>query len=237
MKIDAYRAVREAGARGDFGAGHAFDEAKDERFAIGFGKQANGLEDGVSFGGGVRSAAVRGRGVVAFEFGRGGFFVERKIIFGAAMKIGGAVAGNGGEPAGKLGSFAERREPREGLEKDVLDEIFGVGRRHAREQNAVDHARVAGVEEAEGGAVAALRGAHQGVIRPGRVGGVGHGEETCAGGAKFEECGHGRIESLGFSLVDEESGPSVNTESGTVEEQKSEKVEVASGEWAKRRRA
>ncbi len=50
MKIDANGAVSEAGACGDFGTGHALDEAKDQRFAIAFGEGENGVESGVGFG-------------------------------------------------------------------------------------------------------------------------------------------------------------------------------------------
>jgi hypothetical protein len=37
MKVDANGAVGEAGAGGDFGTGHAFDEAKNEGLAVSVG--------------------------------------------------------------------------------------------------------------------------------------------------------------------------------------------------------
>ena len=53
MKIDADRAVSEAGARSDFGAGHAFDEAKEEGLAVSVGERADRAEHGVGFRVGV----------------------------------------------------------------------------------------------------------------------------------------------------------------------------------------
>jgi hypothetical protein len=55
MKIDTYRAGSEASASGNFGAGHALDEPKNERVAVGFGERANRVEDSMGFGAGVRS--------------------------------------------------------------------------------------------------------------------------------------------------------------------------------------
>ena len=80
------------------------------------------------------------------------------------MKVRGAIAGDGGEPAGEFGDFAERREAREGLEENVLDEVVDVGMGNAGEKDAVDHAGVAGIEKAEGRAVALLGGADEGVV-------------------------------------------------------------------------
>ncbi len=80
------------------------------------------------------------------------------------MKIGGAIAGDGGEPTGKLGNFAERRKARESLEEDVLEEVVDVGVGDAGEKDAVDHAGVARVEESEGGAIALLGGSHKSVV-------------------------------------------------------------------------
>jgi len=194
MKIDAHGAVGEAGTRGDLRAGHALDEAQDERFAIGFRERADGVEDGVRLGGGVRRAATPGCRCDGFD--GSGFFVKRDVVFRVAMKIGGAVAGDGGEPAGEFGRFAEGGEAREGLQEDVLDEVFGVVRRHARQQDAMDHAGVAGVKEAESVAVAVLRGANQGVIRG--LGRMRHAEKTRR--TKLRECGHEwSIESEAFS--------------------------------------
>ncbi len=69
-----------------------------------------------------------------------------------------------GEPAGEFGDFAERGEAREGLQENVLDEIVDVGMGHAGEKDAVDHAGVAGVEKTEGGTIALLGGADEGVV-------------------------------------------------------------------------
>ena len=62
MKIDANGAVGKAGAGGDFRAGQAFDETKNERFAVGVGERADGVEDSVGFGGGVRGMIRGGSG-------------------------------------------------------------------------------------------------------------------------------------------------------------------------------
>jgi hypothetical protein len=189
IKIDAHGAVGKARAGGDFGAGHAFDEAKDERFAVGVWERADGFEDGVGFGAGV-GGMIRGRGE---RFGlRGGrSFVEFFVGFDAAVKIRGAIARDGGEPSGKAGDFAKGSETWQGLEEDVLDEIVNIGEGNASEENAVNHAGVASVEKAEGGAVAALGGANEGVVGASarfmrRI----HGRRIGVGRADFRECGH-----------------------------------------------
>jgi len=92
MQIDANGAVGEAGAGGDFRAGHAFDEAKNEGFAVGVGERANGVEDSVGLGAGVGGVTSGKSGL--FVLRRGGFFVEFVVGFYPAMKIGGAVAGD-----------------------------------------------------------------------------------------------------------------------------------------------
>ena len=102
------------------------------------------------------------------------------------MKIGGAIAGDGGEPARKLGDLAERGEVREGLEKNVLDEVVDVRVVDAGKQDAVDHAGVAGVEETECGAIALLSGANEGVVGAIVIGGSVHGRETGGERAEFE---------------------------------------------------
>ena len=119
-----------------------------------------------------------------------GVLVERRFIFGAAVKIGRAIASDGGEPARKFRDFAQRRQVRERLQEDVVDQVFGVSGRDAGEENAVNHSRIAGVEVPKSGAVTGLRGAHEGVV--GRIGRRGHRKETGARGTKFEECGHVR---------------------------------------------
>ena len=162
MKIDADGTVSESGAGGDFWAGHTLDEAEDQGFAIGLGESEEGVERGVSFGGGMRWGRICGReraGVCA-----DGFFDKFVVRFAAAMKIGGAIAGDGGEPTGELGNFAKGRQARESLEEDVLEEVVDVGVRDAGEKDAVDHASIARVEETEGRAIALLGGADDGVV-------------------------------------------------------------------------
>jgi hypothetical protein len=183
MKIDAHGPMGEAGALGDFWASHAFDEAKDESFAIGFRERKDGIESGVGFGTRVRSGVARRRGG---DFFADGFFGKFVVRFAAAVKVGGAVASNGREPAGKFGNLAKSVEARKGLEKNVLDEVVHVGVSNAGEENAVDHAGVAGIEKAEGGTVALLGGAHEGVVRAGV-----HGEPAEEWGAHFKLCSHG----------------------------------------------
>ena len=133
---------------------------------------------------------IRGRSE-RFGLCGGGFFVEFFVGFEAAVKIGGAIARDGGEPPGEAGDFAERVEARQSLKEDVLDEIVDVGEGNASEKNSVNHAGIAGVKETEGGAVAAPGSADEGVV--GAAAGFMrriHGRRTGAGRADFRECGH-----------------------------------------------
>lgn len=189
MKIDANGAVGEANAHGDFRAGQALDEAKNERLAISFREGTDGIEDGVGFGAGVRRG-TEGGGRLLFVLGGSGIFVELVVGFGTTMKIGGAIARDGGEPTGEFGGFTEGTEARQGLEKDVLDEIVDVGIRHAGEKDAVDHARVTGVKKTEGGAVALLRGADERVVGAAVFRRGDHGCETGMEAMEFKECRH-----------------------------------------------
>lgn len=106
------------------------------------------------------------------------------------MKIGGAVAGDGGEPTGELGDFAERGETRKGLEENVVDKVVDVGVRNAREKDAMDHAGVTGIQETEGGAIALLGGADEGVVGGVVVGSSVHCYETGGGRMEFKESRH-----------------------------------------------
>ena len=167
MKIDANGAVSESGAGSDFGAGHALDETQDEGFTIGFGEGEDGVKSGVGFGVGVGSGGARWR--LRIDFCGSGFFNELVRGFGAAMKIGGAIAGDGGKPAGEFGHVAEGGETREGLEENVVDEIIDIGGWNTGQKDAVDHAGVARIEEAEGVAIAVLSGPDEGVVVSGGV--------------------------------------------------------------------
>jgi hypothetical protein len=118
------------------------------------------------------------------------FFVEFFVRVRLAMKVCGAIAGDGGEPTGKFGDFAQCVETRQGVEEDVLDQVVNIGVGDAGEKDAVDHARVAGVKEAKGGAVAALGGTDKSIVGAAVFRGRDHGCETGAGGAKFKECRH-----------------------------------------------
>ena len=70
-----------------------------------------------------------------------------------AEVIDGFGAGDGCEPAAEGRLLTKAGQAAHGSEEDILKEVFGVGRRDAGEQDAVDHAGVALVEFAEGGAV------------------------------------------------------------------------------------
>ena len=188
MKVYAYGTVGEAGAGGDFGAGHSFDEAENEGFAVGVGERADGVENGVGFGAGVGGVSS-GRNAL-FRLDGGGFLVEFIVGLCAAMKIGGAIAGNGSEPSGEAGDFAESAEPRQGLKEDILHEVVDIGEGNAGQKNTVDHAGVAGVEKAEGGAIALLGGADESVLGALDFVRKIHGRRTGAGRAEFRECGH-----------------------------------------------
>lgn len=188
MKIDANGAMGEAGTRGDLRASHAFDEAEDESLSIAFGKGKDGVESRVGFGVGVRGGRSGGKRRVGIE--GGGFIDKFAGGFAAAVKVRGAIAGDGGEPAGKFGDFPQRGEPGQSLEEDVMDEIVDVGVRYAAEKNAVDHAGVAGIENAEGGTVALLSGADERMVGAVMLGGSIHDREPGAGRMEFKECRH-----------------------------------------------
>jgi hypothetical protein len=188
MKVDANGAVSKAGARGDFGTGHALDEAKDQSFAIAFGEGENGVESCVGFGGGMGAGRRRGSRRSGFWGGR--FFDKLVERLTAAVKVRGAIASDGGEPAGEFGDFAERGETREGSEKNVLDEVVDVGVRDAGEKDAVDHAGVTGVKKTEGGTIALLGGADEGVVGAAVLLRSVHSRETGAGRMEFKECRH-----------------------------------------------
>jgi len=188
MKVDANGAVSKAGARGDFGTGHALDEAKDQSFAIAFGEGENGVESSVGFRGGMGTG--RRRGVRGIGFCGGRFFDKLVERFTAAVKVRGAIASDGGEPAGEFGDFAERGEARESLEENVLDEVIDVGMGNAGEKDPVDHAGVACVEKTEGGTIALLGGADEGVVEAAVLPRSVHGRGTGAGRMEFKECRH-----------------------------------------------
>ena len=95
--------------------------------------------------------------------------VQGRLGLGAAMEVVGAIAGDGGEPTGKIGDVAKRMEAREGLDENVLNEVFHMRIGNAGEKDAVDHTGIARVEPAEGGTVALLRGAHEGVVGGGGI--------------------------------------------------------------------
>ena len=147
MKIDANGALGEAGACGDFRSGHAFDQTENQGFAISLRQPANGVESGVGF---VVFAGARqaGRGLVRD-------FVKSLRV---AMKIVGAIARDCEQPTRKGGGLTKRGQVAERQQKNILDEIIGVGRCDARKQDTVNHARVALVKLAEGRAVALAGG-------------------------------------------------------------------------------
>jgi hypothetical protein len=106
------------------------------------------------------------------------------------MKIGGAISRDGSEPAWKILGIAQGGELGESLEKDVLNEVFHLVRSDAREQDTVNHAGIAGVEVAVGGAVAFLCGANQGSVRGSGIRQRTHGWKPCARWGDFIERGH-----------------------------------------------
>jgi hypothetical protein len=188
MKIDANGTVSEAGTRGDFRACHSLDEAKEEGFAVTIGERENNVENGIGFGARVRSGRERRRRWIGFEVG--GFFDKFIERFAATMKIGGAIARDGGEPAGKFGGFAQRSETRKGLEENVLHEVVYVGVGNAGEKNAVDHAGIAGIQEAKGGAIALLGRADEGVVGAVVSRTSDHGRESRVRRMEFKKCRH-----------------------------------------------
>jgi hypothetical protein len=176
VKIDADGAMGKAGARGDFGAGHTFDETQDERFAIRIRQRTDGFEDLMGLGWIDASCGV------IWLLTYVGLFVECIGGVRLAMKIDGAITGDGGEPSTKAGDVAKGMEAREGLEEDILNEVIDRRVRNSGEENAVDHAGVTGIKHTEGGAIAALRGLDEGDISAAGVGGGVHGSEFRKGG-------------------------------------------------------
>jgi hypothetical protein len=154
MKIDANGAVGKAREGCDFRAGHAFDETKDEWLAIGFGERADHVENRVGFDARVGGMLFGKR--AALNLDDGGFFVEFVVGFRPAMKICCTIASDRCEPARKSRDVTQCVEPRQSLEKNVVNEIINVREGHSAKQNAVDHAGIAGVKKSEGGAVTTL---------------------------------------------------------------------------------
>lgn len=152
MKIDADGAVREAGARGDFRAGHAFDEAKNERFAISTRQRADGLKHQVRFG------LIRAIGWMDCFLTFMKFLVELVGRPRLAVEIDSAIASDGGEPTAEAGSVAERVEAGKRLEENILQEVVHGRVRDSGEKDAVDHAGITGIKNPESVAVAVLCG-------------------------------------------------------------------------------
>jgi hypothetical protein len=192
MKIDANGAVRESGASGDFRAGHAFDETEDKSFAVGFWEGEDRVESSAGFSGGMRTGSRSSR------LNRSGFFHELVDRLTTTVKIGGAITGDGGEPAGEFGDFTKRREARKSLQENVLDEIVYIGGRNAREKDAMNHAGVTGIEEAKRGAIALLSIADEGFVVNRDDGRRVHDEPSREWGARVKLNSHGYA---GASLV------------------------------------
>jgi len=164
--------MSEAGACGDFGASHAFDQTEDESFAVGFRKRADSVECSVGLSEGVRTRRRGKRGRVRI---RARSFVGEFVVgLSASVKIVGAVAGDGSEPTREFGDFAKGDDTRQSLQENILKEVVHVGVRNAREQDAMDHAGVSGVENAEGGPIASLCGPDDGIVCGVDVGRRGH---------------------------------------------------------------
>jgi hypothetical protein len=120
------------------------------------------------------------------------------VRFGAAVKVNGAIARDGGKPSGEFGTFAEGREAGQGLEEDVLYEVVDSGMGNAGKEDTVNHAGVTGIEKTERGAITLLSGAHQDVVGAAGVGGRIHGRETAMRGVEFKECRHVRSIEIGI---------------------------------------
>ena len=68
------------------------------------------------------------------------------------------------QPAAKRRRRAQPAQPLERRHEDILRQVFGLARRHARQQNTVDHPGVAYVQFAERPAVPFRRRPHQVVV-------------------------------------------------------------------------
>jgi hypothetical protein len=133
------------------------------------------------------------------------------------MKVGSTIASDGGEPAGEVAGIAEGGELREGLQEDVLNEVFDVLGWDAREEDAVDHAGITRVEDTVGGAIAVLRGANEGDVSGRRIEPRIHGCDACLDRGEFIKCGHvGAIEMRIVMEIDEGERASVNNTKGEV---------------------
>ena len=90
VEVHADRTVGEPGARGDFRAGHAFYEAKNQWLAIGFRQTEDCVQDGLRFHICVGRVAVW-LALVAVRLR--GFFIELVVRMRLAMKVHGAIRG------------------------------------------------------------------------------------------------------------------------------------------------
>jgi hypothetical protein len=147
--------MRESRSRGDFRPGHAFDEPKNERLTIRLGKRANYRENnGSLLVGSVVICAVLD---MSFVDWLGDLTVWNRL----AKIIIRAVPRDGPEPSPKSRNVTQRMKLPQRLQKNFLNKVIYLAWGDAREQNAVDHARVTVVEAPESSTIAGASGANE----------------------------------------------------------------------------
>ncbi len=77
------------------------------------------------------------------------------------MEIRCTIARDCGEPRTETRGLPHGRKTAQGLQEDIVNQIFGSGGGNSRQQNSVHHAHIALIESAESGAIATLRGPNE----------------------------------------------------------------------------
>src|SRR5438874_1802056 len=75
-----------------------------------------------------------------------------------------AIPGNRPQPGSETRNVAQSMKLAQGQKKNFLNEVINFAWRNAREQDAVNHARVAVVQTSEGGTIAIASGADERVF-------------------------------------------------------------------------
>src|SRR5215831_18502972 len=160
MQVDSNGTWSQSCVSGNLRTGHAFDQAEDQRFAIGVRQSADELQDllGAYFG---RVAHPRGLGCAHREH----LFDRGRRLEATAMVIGAATC-DCSQPASETRGVVQVVKSSKRVQENILNKVVHVGKRNASKQNAVHHSRVTRVQTAERIAVAVARSGNQsGIIR------------------------------------------------------------------------
>ena len=136
-----------AGPRGDLRARHAFDQAQDQRFAIG-----------------LRQAADEPQGLFRFRRRRSGAAQRARKFDGRRrppVMIDGRIPRDGRNPSAERTRISQHVQLLDRAEKHLLRQIVGVLTADTRQQEPVDHRREALVQPPERAAIARAGAVHQ----------------------------------------------------------------------------